>query len=80
MKLQVVPQGGNRFEVRRFGTRDTVAEGSRESCIAAARLLSDEWEIATCITPNGRTDGHGKFVNVIPGQGLVCSFCKGPIK
>ena len=34
--------------------------------------------MSQCVTPTGRTDGHGKFVEGINGV-LCCMFCKQPI-
>lgn len=31
-----------------------------------------------CVTPNGRRDGHGKYVDIGPGE-IRCAFCKEPI-
>ena len=29
-----------------------------------------------CVTPNGRTDGHGVYINMLEDGTTVCSFCK----
>lgn len=53
-----------------------VAQGSEEAMVAAARLL--EVTGVACISPNGRTDRHGAYVETGPGN-TRCAFCKEPI-
>lgn len=31
-----------------------------------------------CVTPNGRTDGHGQYVRRVNGA-MVCEFCREPV-
>ncbi len=33
-----------------------------------------------CVSPNGRTDGHGSYVAADGNGGLVCAFCKGAVE
>jgi hypothetical protein len=54
-----------------------VAEGSAEAMEAAARLFGVSG--VACVTPNGRTDSHGKFVKHGPGPEMVCMFCGDPV-
>lgn len=54
-----------------------VAAGSSEALSAAARLFGVA-DGRLCITPNGRMDSHGKFVEVADGA-TACAFCKRPI-
>lgn len=58
---------------------EVLAEGSRESVEAAAKLLyPGQWTIANCISPNGRLDGHMSYVKMahLPdARKTVCAFC-----
>lgn len=80
-QMFVVPVQHGKFELR-DGTEplyggEAVAHGSQEACEAAARLFSpDNWQLITCVTPNGRIDGHGTYGRGTgePGK-TVCMFC-----
>lgn len=54
-----------------------VASGSPEAVEAAARLFELEGKVG-CVSPNGRTDGHGVYVT-IGADGMFCAFCKQPV-
>lgn len=54
-----------------------VGAGSPEAMEAVARLFGLEGKIA-CVTPNGRTDGHGTYVSFRDGK-TVCAFCEQPL-
>lgn len=52
-----------------------VAEGSMTAVTAAANLVArGEWDLVSCITPNGRLDGHGSYV-----KDGACAFCAKPL-
>lgn len=82
-QVVLVPLAGGRATLRHREVEHAswwdcreLAAGSRAAVEAAARLLvGDAWQEATCISPNGRLDGHYNFVTR-DGEGVtVCSFC-----
>jgi hypothetical protein len=58
--------------------RGCVAVGSKEAVEAAARLFGYPDVGKLCVTPNGRVDGHGKYVRGIDGV-ITCMFCGDPL-
>lgn len=67
------------FRKRNTDDGRMIAIGSVEAVRAAANLLlPGEWEAATCVTPTGRLDAHGTYIERRDGKS-VCSFCMEPI-
>lgn len=54
-----------------------IAAGDEAAMIAVARLFGVNK--VGCMSPTGRTDGHGVYVRM-QNRALVCAFCNEPIR
>lgn len=60
---------------------DMMARTAEEAFARAVPLLLDANlpDDPRCVSPNGRTDGHGAYVERAADGRLVCAFCKEPL-